>query len=102
MPRVERARLMERPALDRVRRMSSRRSKISTANPLCRRRIASNGPFSPAPINVMRSDVGFIGEIGRENHDVHNAATKEQRKLYSVSKVLASHSSGKNFLSKVS
>src|SRR5580704_5339851 len=53
MPRVETARLMERPALARVRRMSGRRSKICTGNPRCAREIASRGPVRPAPTSVM-------------------------------------------------
>src|SRR5277367_4188475 len=53
MPRVDTARLMERPALERIRRMSERRSKIGTGNPRCAREIASNGPVSPAPTSVM-------------------------------------------------
>src|SRR5580704_3857000 len=53
MPRVETARLMERPALARVRRMSGRRSKICTGNPRCAREIASKGPVRPAPTSVI-------------------------------------------------
>src|SRR6202044_105218 len=56
MPRVDTARLMERPALARVRRMSGRRSKICTGNPRCAREIASKGPVSPAPTSVMEGD----------------------------------------------
>src|SRR5580704_10983283 len=53
IPRVDTARLMERPALARVRRMSGRRSKICTGNPRCAREIASRGPVRPAPTSVM-------------------------------------------------
>src|ERR1700677_1720773 len=53
MPRVDTARLMERPALARVRRMSGRRSKICTGNPRCASESPSSGPVSPAPTSVM-------------------------------------------------
>src|ERR1700685_1427637 len=53
MPRVDTARLMERPALARVRRMSGRRSKICTGNPRCARQSPRSGPVSPAPTSVI-------------------------------------------------
>src|ERR1700729_3972626 len=53
MPRVDTARLIERPALAGVRRMSGRRSKISTGNPRWARESPSSGPVSPAPTSVI-------------------------------------------------
>src|SRR5271163_4833191 len=53
IPRVDTARLMERPALERIRRMSGRRSKICTRNPRCAREIPSKGPVRPAPTSVI-------------------------------------------------
>src|SRR5277367_3011090 len=44
---------MERPALERIRRMSGRRSKICTRNPRCAREIPSKGPVRPAPTSVI-------------------------------------------------
>src|SRR5215472_17438100 len=68
MPRVDRARLMERPALRRVRRISGRFSNICTLHPRFTNSRASRGPLSPAPITVM--DLRLMNEQtfdGRQN-----------------------------------
>src|SRR5262249_15984871 len=52
MPRVETARLIERPAEIASRRISGRRSKTSTSSPRFAKNVASSDPTGPAPTSV--------------------------------------------------
>src|SRR5215469_4564893 len=63
IPRVDRARLIERPALIRTRRISGRRSWISTLCPRSVRPSASRGPLRPAPIRLILCDDCAIQEV---------------------------------------